>query len=927
MQGQGRTPVVVDGALQESTVYRGYAGMAGRTYIDPDFLGGVSIEKGPSTAADATGAIGGIVRARTWQPDDIIAPDGTWGARLTFGLTGNNSDAPNAITLEGEESPTTSFDRPKFLDLRGHNASGIFAYRMGKVDFLAGVSRRDNGNYFAGTDGRDPSQWQSTDPFGYGEKVTSTSTDSKSLLLRSVIRPNSDHKIDLSYMRYQSDFGDMKPSQTMYGRARYQANTQVDAKTATARYSYDPDSPLVDLNVNLWGTRVESLTIDPVRIDYGDWIYNIDQFQATLSNRYGVTLDNTSRFGGKMGKVSLNYGLAFDREDFGPSDELARLAAEHERIYQRMLNGEIRTREGYRTQKSAFLNLEYKPADWATFTAGARYLHNVVQDSKAGTMKVQDGVINREDEEGWAPAVSALIEPLPGLQLYSRYAEALRAASPFEGTEGFTSMINPDEDLKMEHAHNTEVGFNLLKSGIFTQDDVLQAKLGWFNNSVTNYITQRQERIYANDGTYSDVNVVGNIPLVEMRGVEFNANYDMGLVWGEIGATEYSSVKTCVIPAVGRTQECIEGDVPMTNLSWNRDHIPPKRTISAVIGGRFFDEKLSVAGRYTKVTTETPYELFDVFGSYKMTDRAAISFAVDNVFDEYYVDALTRGRDGYNRQAAPGRTLRLSFVATLGDGHRDAGSSAEDRASTAAKQTMSAAALGPFNGDWSGSYAGILWGGTHIATEGETSTRIGANNSAARSESMDSSTNSMIGGLLYGYNRQTASGLVWGVEIDAVLDRARGDQAFLDPSYDNGRWGNSDAREASYHQKFGPSASLRLRLGKSFGRTLVYGTGGIGLIREKMTRTQYIGGANVTTPWASESDSTTRTGLLLGAGAEYAVNDHVSMKAEYLYGHYAASEFNYDLGGSSASAPTGSGRKVDNELESHSLRIGMNYRF
>jgi hemoglobin/transferrin/lactoferrin receptor protein len=45
MQGQGRVPIVIDGAMQESTVYRGYAGMAGRTYLDPDLIGGVSIEK------------------------------------------------------------------------------------------------------------------------------------------------------------------------------------------------------------------------------------------------------------------------------------------------------------------------------------------------------------------------------------------------------------------------------------------------------------------------------------------------------------------------------------------------------------------------------------------------------------------------------------------------------------------------------------------------------------------------------------------------------------------------------------------------------------------------------------------------------------------------------------------------------------------
>ena len=61
MQGQSRVPVVVDGARQETTIDRGYAGAASQSYVDPDLIGGIEITKGPSMSPDATGAVGGLV--------------------------------------------------------------------------------------------------------------------------------------------------------------------------------------------------------------------------------------------------------------------------------------------------------------------------------------------------------------------------------------------------------------------------------------------------------------------------------------------------------------------------------------------------------------------------------------------------------------------------------------------------------------------------------------------------------------------------------------------------------------------------------------------------------------------------------------------------------------------------------------------------
>lgn len=71
-------------------VYRGYAGSAARIYVDPDFISEVSVEKGASTGADATGASGGVVRMRTLQVEDFLLPGRKVGARVKLGFNTNS---------------------------------------------------------------------------------------------------------------------------------------------------------------------------------------------------------------------------------------------------------------------------------------------------------------------------------------------------------------------------------------------------------------------------------------------------------------------------------------------------------------------------------------------------------------------------------------------------------------------------------------------------------------------------------------------------------------------------------------------------------------------------------------------------------------------------------------------------------------------
>lgn len=97
--------------------------------------------------------------------------------------------------------------------------------------------------------------------------------------------------------------------------------------------------------------------------------------------------------------------------------------------------------------------------------------------------------------------------------------------------------------------------------------------------------------------------------------------------------------------------------------------------------------------------------------------------------------------------------------------------------------------------------------------------------------------------------------------------------------------------------------AAKARAGVALDRTLVYGTAGYGLTKFDAKR-------NVT------SGSNWEGGLLLGAGVEQALTDKVSAKIEYNHVDY----------GKVRSTVSG-GTKQINELDSNTLKAGLNYRF
>jgi outer membrane immunogenic protein len=119
--------------------------------------------------------------------------------------------------------------------------------------------------------------------------------------------------------------------------------------------------------------------------------------------------------------------------------------------------------------------------------------------------------------------------------------------------------------------------------------------------------------------------------------------------------------------------------------------------------------------------------------------------------------------------------------------------------------------------------------------------------------------------------------------------------------------------------------TIRPRLGLVFGKMMVYGTGGLAL-----TSVQYNGLFTDTFATAHESATSdkNRAGWVAGAGGEYRLTHHWSVKGEYLYGGVGASILSNNLTAFSPviAFPSNNFDHTVN-LKPQIARAGLNFRF
>jgi hemoglobin/transferrin/lactoferrin receptor protein len=936
LQGMGRVNVTIDGARQSTSSYRGYIGNRDETYIDPDMVGGIDISKGPSDGV-GVGGIGGSIGFRTLDAGDILRPGEAKGSRVKASTGTNTSSVP-------DEGTSVSAERPSFL---GETFSGSFAtaVRHDNYEGVIAYSKRKQGNYFAGTklpDGLVVTSTQSNlAQVQPGGEVFNTSEDTDSFLAKGKLK-GEEQSLELSYLYYGSAAGQINDLWLTTGispNTQYEpTNTRVD--TYTAKYRYTPtDNPFVNVRANLWMSDLFS-----------------DRFLGTFVTPYGTRevggdIGNTSVFSTALGELTLDAGAEFVREH-ATAEQFASLVTGS--------NGwETYGPSGVRLMTSVFSNASLKATDWLTLSGGLRFdRYNSEGEGYLAEFPESSG-------SRASPNASLVITPMEGVQLYGQYVEGYRPPSLRESHWHYQGLLVNNPDLRPELSENKEVGLNILRNDVALANDTLRFKASYFDNTYDDYIIRYlKPRV---PGQAGNVYHWANIDSAAYRGFELSGGYDARWFFVEGAFTKYTKIEycptatTCSAPKYGTV---LSGSTSPTASDYASNYVPPEYSGSITVGIRAFDEKLTLGARthfagvrfgseWTTANasrvgidvTWPKYQIFDVFGSYKLTEDAEINFSVENITDEYYFGALASVG-----LPSPGRTVRLGLTRHL-DG--EAIPSVPDL-------TLGRAAEGTPGSNWTGLYLGGQLGYAFASLDGVTTDGDGTPGGIPATESANIDLDDLQMGFQVGVNYQLANRMVLGLEGDFSWLRHTGTQEALvteDSALAQAGWLQADTE---YTLNW--LATLRGRVGYAHDRYLIYGTGGIAFLKEDEVRTQFQSdrstealpyGRSTVGPF-KESASETRLGWTAGAGFEYALNNNWSLKGEYTFAGFAAQDFlfpdaragvsaGYDLRCTPiiqciregkpltthvpGSFETTNGRKASNELELHTAKIGLNYRF
>ncbi|MGQ4274688.1 TonB-dependent receptor domain-containing protein [Terrihabitans sp. B22-R8] len=645
MQGQNRVNTSVDGTTQSFSTYRGYAGVDNRTFVDPDFIAGIAIDKGPKVGADGAGYNGGVLNMRTLNADDIVKDGKQWGVRLK-GDIGDNTREPVIGANVMRAEPADLFD------FESGSGNVVGALSFDNFELLAAFGRRKAGNYFAGTEGDagffQPSSGGSAlrpldQAYIRGGEVFNTSSDTTSGMVKTAFK-NEDHRVEFGYSYYDSEFGD-----TLYGDVRGTTTTQrqkplnhVEVNTYRSSYTFNPgDSGLWDLKVNAWKT-------DATETQYSRLGTSNASRADNETDMFGFDLSNTSRFDTAFGDIAWVYGYSHAKEETAPIDGPATT---------------ILGVDGQRQVDSVFTSVNYKPTDWLVLNVGVSHVwFDLYGAYNPGAYPVDpvtfDPVTDIDlDGSGTTPVASVTVEPWAGLQLFAKYAEGYRPPSIRELANPIIAVVN--RNLKPEQATTWEFGVNVARDALLTERDSLRVKLAYFDNTYDDYIIRGAGDL--------GVGLIENADGAWFSGFEIQANYDARFLFVESAFTYYDEARIGC-PANVAANDCDGGAY---FFDYSMFHIPPEWTLSTTIGVRLLDERLTFGTRINHASERkggrpegnrsswwNSYTIADFFASYAIKDAITLNASVENVTDRFYMDALN-----VTPMPAPGRTVRFGMTA------------------------------------------------------------------------------------------------------------------------------------------------------------------------------------------------------------------------------------------------------------------------
>lgn len=662
-QGAGRVALIVDGVENSSNTYKGYAGNAQNFYIDPDFISGYTVDKASSRTGSA--AISGTIEMRTVDADELIFGDKNWGARTQLGFGSNADDGSryDACTQPpGLQPPhclkpsSFKFDPALRRGIADHDysASTALGWRPNDVlSFVLAYSHREAGNYRAGKNGSLMRQFlmppgipgmpaEPITAYDPGAEIFGTYNESDNYLLKAKAELEDGHELSLVFSRMDIWSGSIRSAGTIAGGFDpYYHPATTNQNNIGFEHRWNPEEGgLIDLRTKVWTGKVEE-----------------HRFATGLSREtanHGFTISNTSLFALADHDAQLDVGIHGAREDLkgerGP--------------FTGGFGGDWQFAEGRMDRFAVFSTLGVDVTSWLRVEGGLRNdRSHLSRDLPASPPMNDSGVAEARYAATTGHLRAAFDLPWEGAAGYMGYSQGWR--SPTMREIGLMNS-NPDGSaIRPERKRAIEFGASYAGSDVFRDGDFLGAKLGYFDNRYTDYIT--------GNGFMPGY---ANMPSLTHRGLELSLRYDANRFYAEYGLTHYLEAKICGMPQLPSLNDmvgCSGGYGALGDLIGV--HAVPKNLHNLTVGARFLDEALDVGMRVTHATDTAfdlkvmggasvdnfapPFTTVDLYAKHKINDWVQLAMSVENLTDRFYLDAATGGA---NAVPAPGRTFRVNLT-------------------------------------------------------------------------------------------------------------------------------------------------------------------------------------------------------------------------------------------------------------------------
>ncbi|MEW6435995.1 MAG: TonB-dependent hemoglobin/transferrin/lactoferrin family receptor [Pseudomonadota bacterium] len=597
LQDFGRVNVLVDGARQDYQISGHNAN--GTFYLDPMFVSGIDVVRGPISNIYGSGAIGGVASFTTRGVDDVLLPNETYGAMDTLGYGSNGAGVVNSVSGAARMGP-------------GGTAGDIYG------QFLY----RDTTSYHDGS----------------GDLVPGTGSGLVGGLLKMNLRPAEGQQISGTALieNFNYDNNSTANSGPLW-------NNDVNTNQFTLGYTaVRPDIPWLDFSIKAYAAETENLQTlrNDSGSDAGSETYALlgvvpGDSLFDMIHTYGFDTHDTARFSTAM----LDHAVTFGGDgvwDFVSTQDNA--------------GGYISatTPSGQRALSGAFVQDEIRYSTWLDILGALRFDHYNLDGGGTGS-----------SGSHLSPKITVGVTPIRGVQFYATYADGYRAPSVTEtlidGQHPFPAFnILPDPNLRPEVANDVEGGVNLKFNDIARPGDEIRVKADAYLNTIHDYIGFEPVGApyltsgipglpasaicgFAPDACFPITNFQYlNIGEARISGVELEGTYDWGGGYVTVAGTHING------------KDVSDPSTPLYS-------IPPDR-ISGTLGLRFLDRKLIVGTRLTLVDPSlqfsssegssatfpptTGYALVDLFASYRYNDDISASLTVKNLLNREYTQYL-----------------------------------------------------------------------------------------------------------------------------------------------------------------------------------------------------------------------------------------------------------------------------------------------